>query len=208
MASYRALLRKMVAGLAVVFAAAMFYVFAASLYPTLPNKSEKLITVDLSRLKPGEAMVRKWDELPVVILHRTEKQVSEVALWKSQREHVALDPLVPDPEGLLPGLRSFRSDYFVAFSVPGRGVPCSAQYQGTESEYPGLVRYPVAFIEQCRGTFFDAGGHLMQGSWEGPDLSIPPHRYLSEKMIEIGPPVSDPAQSFKVQFKGLQRRSL
>ena len=142
-----------------------------------------------------------------MILHRTDRQIADIALLESRREHLRPDPLVPDPEGLIPGLRSLGSDYFVAYSLPGRGVPCSAQYQGTDPEHTDILGYRVVFLEQCRGTFFDAGGHLMRGGWKGPDLSIPPHRFLSDEMIEIGPPPSDPSQSFKVQNQGLHRRS-
>ena len=205
--SYRDRLRLLVIGIVFLMVVALLYVFTASLYPPSHLKPERLVRIDISNLKEGESVTRKWDGLPIVVLHRTGKQIEDITAVISRREHAELHSLVPDPEGLKPELRSLRRDYFVAYKLPGGGIPCSAEYLGPYPEQSDYLQYPVVFMEQCKGMFFDAAGHALLGGWPGPDLSVPPHRYLSDTLIEIGPPSSDPAYSFNVQNRRLLRRS-
>ena len=177
-----------------ILIAASLYPFAAALLPPPHLKDQAFTDVNIANLEPGEAVVTKWNHVPVVILHRTPQQLAEIKSLKAHRQYLKPDTVAPDPGGLLPDLRSIRQEYFVAYKWSGQKKQCSAQYIPPDSlDSYSALSHPYTFFEGCRGAWYDSAGHVFQIGWPmSKDLSIPPHRYISDTVIRLGPPPIPP----------------
>jgi ubiquinol-cytochrome c reductase iron-sulfur subunit len=162
------------------------YPFIASLKP-----SEKILTenpeviIDLSTIQEGEAKRVKWNNLPVIVLHRTKAQIAQISELNGYRANDQLLTSVPEPKGLIAKYRSIKPEYFVVYGWTGNAIQCGSNYTSVLSNHPAIKG---GFTELCRGAWHDVTGRLLEWSWlEGGDLPIPPHQYITDSTIKLGP---------------------
>ena len=132
-------------------------------------------------------MTVAWRGKPVWIINRTDKQLADVQ--KADKE--VADPesknpfSMPEPDYTKNEFRS-RADHknlFVAVAVCTH-LGCAPKYKPE----PGSVSsdWLGGFFCPCHGSKFDLAGRVLKNVPAPTNLEVPPYRYLSDTVIEIG----------------------
>lgn len=137
---------------------------------------------DISKLEPGQMVTVEWRGKPVYIVRRTKEALASIE---------KADSLVRDPnseESIQPGYakteyRAIKDEYLVLLAVCTH-LGCAPQYKPEV----GAVSHDWlgGFFCPCHGSKFDLAGRVFQGVPAPTNLEVPPYRYLSDTVIEIG----------------------
>ena len=146
------------------------------------------VEVDISALKPGEKMTVEWRGKPVWIVRRTPEQVAalpkmdaQLADPQSQRKPDELTPAYARNEG-----RSIKAEFFVCVGICSH-LGCSPSDRFTPGAQPTLPDdWAGGFLCPCHGSTFDLAGRVFKNKPAPDNLEVPPHMYVSDKVLVIG----------------------
>lgn len=143
------------------------------------QRAAEPITVDVSRLKPGQLLKVLWQGKPVWILSRTTSTLEVLS-----RENADLvDPFsmaAQQPDYAKNVYRSRDPRYFVALGV------CTHLGCSPVISYPDGASNPALFLCPCHGSRFDLAGRVYKGGAAGYNLAIPPYYFSREGELVIG----------------------
>jgi len=165
-------------------AAAVAVPFVKSWSPSEKAKAAGApVSVDISKIQPGQLIRVEWRGKPVWVVSRTQKVIDELATLDSKlRDPQSAEP--QQPEYVSKSERSLKPDLFVAVGICTH-LGCSPTYlpdafgeqvEGVES----------GFFCPCHGSKFDMAGRVFQNVPAPLNLVIPPHYYVSDTTILIG----------------------
>ena len=140
------------------------------------------VEVDISKLEPGRMISLTWRGKPVWILRRTKVNLENLA--QSAHRDELRDPdskLDQQPEYARNEFRSRHLDIFVAVGICTHLGCIPIFVSGGTVE----VSHALYFCP-CHGSKFDLAGRVFKGVPAPTNLVIPPYRYLSENIINIG----------------------
>lgn len=140
------------------------------------------VRVNPEKIEPGSMITVEWQGKPVWIVRRTENNIKYLA-QASHRDYL-LDPdseINLQPEYTKNEYRSLRKEFFVAVGICTH-LGCVPTYvpEGRDDFQHSLYFCP------CHGSKFDLAGRVFKGVPAPTNLIIPPHRYLSDRSLEIG----------------------
>lgn len=137
------------------------------------------IEVDLSPVEVGQSITVKWRGNPVIIRHRTAKEIDEAKAVKitdlpdqdARNANVAEGSAATDENRVVGG----KEQYLVQMGVCTHlgCVPI-----GNEGEYDG-------WFCPCHGSHYDTAGRIRKGP-APENLHVPEYQYLSDVKIKIG----------------------
>ena len=137
------------------------------------------IEVDLSPVEVGQSITVKWRGNPVIIRHRTAKEIDEAKAVKitdlpdqdARNANVADGSAATDENRVVGG----KEQYLVQMGVCTHlgCVPI-----GNEGEYDG-------WFCPCHGSHYDTAGRIRKGP-APENLHVPEYQYLSDAKIKIG----------------------
>ncbi len=137
---------------------------------------------DISKIEPGQMITVEWRGKPVFIVRRTQEALESIK---------KADPLVRDPasnESTQPAyakseFRSIKEEVLVLLGVCTH-LGCAPQYKPEV----GAISHDWlgGFFCPCHGSKFDLAGRVFQGVPAPTNLEIPPYRFVSDTVIEIG----------------------
>ena len=138
--------------------------------------------VDLSQLKPGQQMTVLWRGKPVWVIRRTAAMLADLS---------RPNPELRDPSSLVPqqpayaanAYRSIKPEYLVLIGICTH-LGCVPRYEPHENERD--LAWLGGFYCPCHGSAFDLAGRVFKHVPAPINLEVPPYRYISEHMIEIG----------------------
>jgi ubiquinol-cytochrome c reductase iron-sulfur subunit len=161
--------------------------FIGSMWPSERAKARGGPTVaDTSKLEPGQQLTVVWRGKPIWILHR-DSQILE-NLGSPNLVSRLLDPNSAvesqQPEYASNPFRSIQPQYFVTISLCTH-LGCVPKVQA-EGASGAMNDWKGGYYCQCHGSRFDFAGRVYKNVPAPSNLVIPPHRYLSETLIEIG----------------------
>jgi ubiquinol-cytochrome c reductase iron-sulfur subunit len=140
------------------------------------------IEVDISKLEPGAQITVEWRGQPVWVINRTEQMLSTLDTLVDQLRDPNSD-VEQQPNYAKNLHRSIKPEYFVAVGLCTH-LGCVPTYRpdmgGIDAAWPG------GFYCPCHGSKYDLAGRVYKGVPAPTNLPIPPHRYLSDKVILIG----------------------
>ncbi len=156
-----------------------------------PSEREKAagapVEVDLSSIAPGQMKVVEWRGKPVWVLHRTPEMIAGL---KHDADKLA-DPAsertaYPTPAYALAdhSTRSIKPEYFIAVGICTH-LGCSPSGPFAPGENSQLPADP-GFVCPCHGSTFDLAGRVFKNKPASDNLQVPPHKYLSDKLVLIG----------------------
>lgn len=162
--------------------------FLASLRPSARAQSEGApVSVDVSRLEPGEQVTVLWRGKPIWVLRRTPEMLERMT-----HEHW-IDTL-RDPNSTVEGQqpqyaqnpsRSLRPEIFVAVALCTH-LGCVPLYQ-PEVAGEGLgENWMGGYYCPCHGSKFDLAGRVTKNVPAPTNLVVPPHRFVRPELLEIG----------------------
>lgn len=174
-----------VGGLGVVGAAVPF---VASWQPSAKARALGApVTVDISKLKPGEMLgpVPAWRGQPIFVLLRTDEMIQGL------EEHTGelADPNSANAE-MQPSYaqnpwRSKRPEVGVYVGLCTH-LGCSPKYYGEVEPQPFDPDWQGGFFCPCHGSRFDLAGRVVKGVPAPDNLPVPPYQFLSENVVLIG----------------------
>ena len=157
--------------------------FIASWFPSAKTKaSGASVQVDLSQLAPGQQMSVAWRGKPVSIIRRTPAMLNEL----SQHENELRDPdsLVPQqPDYAKNRYRAINPEYLILIGICTH-LGCIPKY--TPGENTLGPNWMGGFYCPCHGSTFDLSGRVFKGVPAPINLEVPPYRFLSERVVQIG----------------------
>ena len=140
---------------------------------------------DISKLEPGQMVVVEWRGKPVYVLHRTEKQVAELA---------SLNGYLKDPDSeisaqpdYITGIdRSIRPEILVLVGLCTH-LGCAPKFRPEVGVADlGGDKWLGGFFCPCHGSTFDLSGRVYAGVPAPSNLEVPPYSFVDDKVIEIG----------------------
>ncbi len=138
------------------------------------------VTVDISKLAPGEMLTIEWRGKPVFIISRDDATVAQL-------ESSDLPLADPDSEGEMQPeyarnqTRSSRAEIGIYVGICTH-LGCSPKLVETENWDSG----EGGFFCPCHGSKFDLAGRVGSGYPAPDNLEVPPHRYDTDTVITIG----------------------
>jgi ubiquinol-cytochrome c reductase iron-sulfur subunit len=142
------------------------------------------VEVDLSKLEPGQLLRAAWRGKPVWILNRTPAILENI---KSVKDLLS-DPDSRDsiqPANTKNEFRSIKPEIFVALGLCTH-LGCSPTFRPEIAPNDLGSDWKGGFFCPCHGSKFDLAGRVYSGLPAPTNLEIPPHRYLSDKLLLIG----------------------
>lgn len=137
---------------------------------------------DISKIEPGQMITVEWRGKPVYIVRRTKEALESIK---------KMDGSVRDPasnESNQPAYakseyRSIKEEYLVLLAVCTH-LGCAPQYKPEV----GSVSHDWlgGFFCPCHGSKFDLAGRVLQGVPAPTNLEVPPYRFVSDTVLEIG----------------------
>ncbi len=158
--------------------------FIATMTPSEKTKAIGApVEIDISKLKPGELTIEKWQGRPVWILRRTQEMLDDI---------VAQDDIVSDPSSDSSAQPEYakneyraRDDEFLVVIGACTHLGCSPKFikKGADDS-PTAER--GGFACPCHGSKFDLAGRVFKGVPAPTNLVVPPYKFLSPSRLLIG----------------------
>lgn len=154
-----------------------------------PNEKAKAIgapvSVDISKLEPGERRVVEWRGKPIFVVRRTEQMLE--TLTKDELTQRLADPnseVLQQPTYAQNPYRSRTEDLLVVEGVCTH-LGCSPQFLPKVQPQPFDEEWMGGFFCPCHGSRFDLSGRVYKGVPAPTNLIIPPH-YIEGSVLTIG----------------------
>lgn len=158
--------------------------FIQSWFPS--DKAQALgapIEIDVSKLEPGAQITYAWRGKPVWIIRRTQAVLDKLESLNSLLRDPASLEEAQQPKYAQNRYRSIKPEYLVLVGLCTH-LGCVPTYRpdigGIDAEWPG------GFFCPCHGSKYDLAGRVYKGVPAPFNLIVPPHKYVSEKVILIG----------------------
>ncbi len=159
--------------------------FASSLRPS--ERARALgapVEVDISRLEPGAMQRVQWRGRPVWVVYRTEAALSRLPLVEDRlRDPQSL--AAQQPDYARNQTRSIRPEILVLIGTCTH-LGCSPTYRPEVAPADLGPEWQGGFFCACHGSRFDLAGRVYEGVPAPLNLVVPPHRYLSDTLIQLG----------------------
>lgn len=148
------------------------------------RKPELVIALD--DLAPGQVREAVWRGWPVWVYRRTLENLAAL----SDLGQALQDPASErseQPAGADTTMRSLRPGYFVFIPLETSRNCQVRLLEPGELAAPGLE--DAVFIEPCYRAHFDPAGRIFRGTGNDTqeNLRVPPHRFLDETTLALGP---------------------
>ncbi|WP_127559515.1 ubiquinol-cytochrome c reductase iron-sulfur subunit [Saccharospirillum alexandrii] len=144
------------------------------------------VTVDISRLEPGEMRIAEWRGKPIFIVRRTEEAIAN--LKSDELVDRLSDPnsevVSQQPEYAQNPARSRSEDLLVLEGVCTH-LGCSPQFLPNVEPQSFDENWMGGFFCPCHGSRFDLAGRVFRGVPAPTNLVVPPHM-IEGSMLTIG----------------------
>ena len=144
------------------------------------------VTVDISRLEPGEIRTVEWRGKPVFVVRRTEEAIER--LRSEELMNRLADPqsevASQQPEYAQNPVRARAEDLLVVEGVCTH-LGCSPQFIPSVEPQSFDENWMGGFFCPCHGSRFDLAGRVYRGVPAPTNLVVPPHM-IEGSMLTIG----------------------
>ncbi len=157
----------------------------------LPSEKAKVagapIKFDLSKLEPGRQVTLEWRSQPIFVLRRT----PDILQRLNQEPHLQLlrDPNseveTQQPVYAKNAVRSIREEYFIVIGICTH-LGCIPTFRPDVAPDDLGPEWIGGYFCPCHASRYDLAGRVFKGVPAPTNLVVPPYRYLSDSLIEIG----------------------
>jgi len=142
------------------------------------------VEVDISKLEPGALLSVEWRGRAIMVVRRTDFMLDALAQVQGELADPASEVSL-QPEYATNDHRSIRPEFLVVEGVCTHlGCAPTARFDVAPADLG--ADWPGGFYCPCHGSKFDLAGRVYRGVPAPTNLSIPPHRYLTEGVLLIG----------------------
>ncbi len=139
------------------------------------------VELDVSKIKPGQAVKTEWRGKPIFVVKRTQENISKLdeisGLLKDPNSE---KPNTKQPTYINAGTRSIKDDIFVVVGICTH-LGCVPQHKKELTAEEG-----GGFFCPCHGSKFDLAGRVFSGVPASNNLEVPPYSYKDENTVLIG----------------------
>ncbi len=159
--------------------------FLASLAPSERAKALGApVTIDISKLEPGQQVVAVWRRQPVWVVRRTAEMLATLDKVSAQLSDP--DSEVPQqPEYIKGPARAIKPEYMVLKGICTH-LGCSPKFRPDAPAPEIAADWQGGFFCPCHGSKFDLAGRVYSGVPAPTNLQVPPHRYANDTTLVIG----------------------
>jgi len=144
------------------------------------------LTVDVSKIPPGQQIVVIWRAKPIFIVHRTPALIAEL------RKPAALS-LLRDPdskEDQQPAYaanwsRSLKPEFLVAVGICTH-LGCIPTFVPTIGDPTLGADWPGGYLCHCHGSRYDSAGRVFKNVPAPLNLPVPPYHFVGGTKLVIG----------------------
>ncbi|PKM12032.1 MAG: ubiquinol-cytochrome c reductase iron-sulfur subunit [Gammaproteobacteria bacterium HGW-Gammaproteobacteria-3] len=159
--------------------------FLAQMQPsTKAMAASAPVTVDISKMEPGQLIRVAWRGKPVWLLNRT-PQVLETLKTLDDKLRDPLSNESEQPDYTKNPLRSIKPEIFVAVGLCTH-LGCSPTFRPEIAPVDLGKDWHGGFFCPCHGSWFDLAGRVYRGVPAPTNLEIPPYHFVSDTQIIIG----------------------
>jgi len=142
------------------------------------------VEVDISKIEPGALIVVEWRGRAIMILRRTQEMLDGLVSVEGQLTDPASEQSL-QPAYASNAHRSLRPEILVLEGVCTHLGCAPTPRLETAPEDLG-ADWRGGFHCACHGTKFDLAGRVYRGFPAPTNLSVPPHRYITDDSLLIG----------------------
>lgn len=143
------------------------------------------VTIDISKLEDGQQITAEWRSKPVWILRRSQDMLGGLSKVTSLLRDPESGVDSQQPEYVRNEHRSIRPEYLVAVGLCTH-LGCVPTFRPEVAPEDLGPTWLGGYFCPCHGSRFDLAGRVYTGVPAPTNLLIPPHRYVSDTIIEIG----------------------
>jgi ubiquinol-cytochrome c reductase iron-sulfur subunit len=145
------------------------------------------VEVDVSKVEPGMLLQVEWRGKVCWVLNRTKEMLG--TLPELDKMGVLADPksqvVSQQPSYCQNEYRSIKPEFWIAVGICTH-LGCSPTFRPDPKPADLGPDWIGGFFCPCHGSKFDLAGRVYQGAPAPTNLVVPPHKYLSDKLIVIG----------------------
>jgi ubiquinol-cytochrome c reductase iron-sulfur subunit len=142
------------------------------------------ITLDSSKLEPGQMTIVTWRRKPIYVVRRSTQMLARLGDHdrdlKDPRSLDSSQPAYADN-----AYRARRPDLFVAVGICTH-LGCLPKARFLPGMAPMGPGWPGGFFCPCHGSRFDLAGRVFDGSPASVNLVIPPYGFRTDEILVIG----------------------
>ena len=140
------------------------------------------IDIDVSKIEMNQKISLEWRGQPVFVIRRNQNSIDDLSTLNSKLR----DP--DSTENQQPGYahnqyRSIKPEILVIVGICTH-LGCVPLYKPKKGELDST--WIGGFFCPCHGSKFDLAGRVFKGVPAPCNLVVPPHKYISEKILRIG----------------------
>jgi len=145
------------------------------------------VTADVSKLEPGQQITVGWRGQPIWFLRRTDEMLKTMQLDKHRIK--LLDPdsevATQQPAFAQNAARSIHEEHLVVIGICTH-LGCVPTYRPEFAPEDLGPEWDGGYFCPCHGSRFDLAGRVYKGVPAPTNLVVPPYRYLTDTLIEVG----------------------
>lgn len=143
------------------------------------------VQIDISKLAPGQLMIESWRGLPVWVYRRSPEMLSALPTLDSQLRDPDSENTDQQPAYAANEFRAQRPEIGIYVGICTH-LGCSPSFVPELTPQPFDPDWKGGFFCPCHKSRFDLAGRVYSGVPAPTNLPVPPHRFLSDTLIEIG----------------------
>jgi ubiquinol-cytochrome c reductase iron-sulfur subunit len=157
--------------------------FVGSWQPSAKAKAAGApVKADVGKIEPGQMIVIEWRGKPVYVVRRTPAALESIKKVDGELKDPSSAASL-QPKYIKGEFRAIKDEFLVLLGVCTH-LGCAPKY------FPevGSVGHDWlgGFFCPCHGSKFDLAGRVYKGVPAPTNLEVPPYRYVSDTVIEIG----------------------
>jgi ubiquinol-cytochrome c reductase iron-sulfur subunit len=167
-------------------AAAWAWPFLASLRPSERAKALGApVTVDISKLEPGQKLTQAWRGRPIWVLRRTPEMLEQLKAVPPVELRDPESKEEQQPEYAKNPTRSIKPEILVMTGTCTH-LGCSPTFRPDRPAPEIHANWKGGFFCPCHGSMFDLAGRVYTGVPAPLNIAVPPHKYVNDTTIVIG----------------------
>lgn len=142
------------------------------------------VNADISQLQPGQMLTVSWRGKPVWVVRRTPSMIDGLEPLDGQLRDPNSDSS-EQPEYCKNLSRAIKPEYLVVVGICTH-LGCAPLFRPAIGSPDVGADWQGGFFCPCHGSRFDLAGRVFQSVPAPTNLEIPPHHFVSDKVIRIG----------------------
>jgi ubiquinol-cytochrome c reductase iron-sulfur subunit len=143
------------------------------------------VTVDISKLEPGQRVIEQWRGQPVWLIRRTPEQLAALAGEDGRLRDPGSDNPEQQPEYAKNPHRSIKPELAVLVGTCTH-LGCSPLFRPDLQPEPFDAQWKGGFYCPCHNSRFDMAGRVYEGVPAPTNLRVPPYHFIDENRVMIG----------------------